>query len=85
MISEAKNVTDYLKEVPAKRKEALTKLRKLCKEVLKGYKESMAYGAPSYKKDQGIEIGFASQKNHICFYYAVHQVMLDNKDLLQRT
>ena len=29
MISEAKNVTDYLKEVPEKRKAALTKLRKL--------------------------------------------------------
>jgi len=44
LISEAKNVTDYLKDVPDKRKEALTNLRKLCKEVLEDYEESMAYG-----------------------------------------
>jgi len=46
MVSDAKNVTDYLKEVPENRKEALTKLRKLCKEILIGYKESMACGGP---------------------------------------
>lgn len=83
MISEAKNVTDYLKEVPEKRKAALTKLRKLCKEILVGYEETMAYGEPTYKKDKGIEIGFASQKNQICFYCLVHQVMLDNKENLK--
>ena len=83
MISDAKNVTDYLKDVPEKRKAALTKLRQLCKEVLKGYEEGMAYGGPTYKKDNYIEIGFASQKNQICFYCLVHQVMLDNKELLK--
>jgi uncharacterized protein YdhG (YjbR/CyaY superfamily) len=62
MISEAKNVTDYLNEVPENRKAVLTKLRKLCKENLVGYEERMAYGTPTYKKDKGIEIGFASQK-----------------------
>ncbi len=36
-----------------------------------------------HKKDKGIEIGFASQKNHICFYCLIHQVMLDNKELLK--
>jgi len=83
MISEAKNVTDYSKEVPENRKAVLKKLRKLCKEILIGYEESMAYGGPTYKKDKGIEIGFASQKNHICFYCLVHEVMLDNKELLK--
>jgi len=83
MISEAKNVTDYLKEAPEKRKAALTKLRQLCKEVLKDYEEAMAYGGPTYSKDKGIEIGFASQKNHICFYCLVHDVMPDNKELLK--
>lgn len=83
MISDAKNVTDYIEEVPEDRKKALTKLRKLCKEILIGYEEGMAYGGPTYKKDKGIEIGFASQKNHICFYCLVHQVMLDNIELLK--
>jgi len=83
MTSDAKNVTDYLKNVPAERKAALTKLRLLCKEVLKGYKEEMAYGGPTYKRDNGIEIGFASQKTHICFYCLIHEVMLANKELLK--
>ena len=83
MTSDAKNVTDYLKEVPEERKKALTKLRKLCKEILVGYEESTAYGDPTYKKDKGIEIGFASQKNYVGFYCLVHQVMLDNKELLK--
>lgn len=83
MTSDAKTVTDYLKTVPEKRKPALTKLRQLCKEILIGYEEAMEYGGPTYKKDKGIEIGFFSQKNHICFYCLVHEVMLDNKELLK--
>jgi uncharacterized protein YdhG (YjbR/CyaY superfamily) len=83
MISKAKNVSDYLKEVPKKRREVLTKLRKLCKEILVDYEESMAYGGPTYKKDKGIEIGYASQKGYIGFYCLVHQVMIDNKELLK--
>ncbi len=67
MTSDAKNVTDYLKDVPEKRKAALTKLRNLCKEILVGYHESMASGGPTYKKDKGIEIGFASQTHYIVF------------------
>lgn len=35
MIGEAKNVIDYLKQVPEKRNEALTGLRTLCKELLR--------------------------------------------------
>jgi len=76
MTSDAKSVTDYLKDVPENRKAALTKLRQLCKEVLNGYEENMAYGGPTYKKDKGIEIGFANQKNYIGFYCLAHGVML---------
>lgn len=83
MISEAKTVTAYIKEAPEERRKALTQIRKLCKEILIGYDESMAYGGPTYEKDKGIEIGFANQKNHICFYCLLHGVMLDNKELLK--
>ncbi len=83
MISEAKTVANYLKEAPEKRKAVLTKLRKLCNKILTGYTESMAYGGPTYKKDKGIEIGFASQKHYIGFYCLVHEVMLNNKALLK--
>src|ERR1041385_4897431 len=83
MISKAKTVTGYLKEVPGDRREALTKLRKLCKSILAGYEESMEYGCPGYSRGNGIEISFASQKNQVCFYCLVHEVMLNNKALLK--
>src|SRR5580765_815186 len=83
MVSEAKDVNDYLKEVPEKRKKAFQQIRKLCKEILKGYEEGMAYKLPSYKRNGVSEVGFASQKNHICIYFLVHDVMLSNKELLK--
>jgi len=83
MISTTKTVNEYLKEVPQNRKEILNEIRKLCKDILKGYKECIAYGGPAYQKEKDIEIAFASQKNHICFYCLVHQVMLDNKESLK--
>lgn len=83
MISEAKNVDQYISEVPEKRKEALSKLKNLCREHLQGFKESMAYKMPSYKRNDRVEVAFASQKNHICFYILVHEVMLANNDLLR--
>ncbi len=83
MISKAKTVNEYLETVPEKRKEALLKIRKLCKSILKGYHEVMEYGGPGYAKNGKVEIGFMSQKQHITFYCLKHQVMLDNKDLLK--
>ncbi len=38
---------------------------------------------PTYKKDTGIEIGWASQKGYIGFYCMAQEVMLANKELLQ--
>jgi uncharacterized protein YdhG (YjbR/CyaY superfamily) len=68
MQSNAKTVAAYLQEVPAERRAALTKFRKLCRSTLKGYRESMDYGGPSYSKNGVVEVGFASQKNFIGFY-----------------
>ena len=83
MISEAKNVTAYLKEVPEKRLEALQKIRQLCVETLTGYKESMRYKNPSYSKNGIVEVAFASQKQHICVYILKHEVMLANQEQLK--
>jgi uncharacterized protein YdhG (YjbR/CyaY superfamily) len=43
----------------------------------------MACKLPAYKKADDIVVGFASQKNHTCFYFAIHEVMLANKELLK--
>lgn len=60
MQSKAKNVTDYLQEIPEERRECLA--------TLTGYEERMDYGGPCYKKNGVAEVGFASQKNYIALY-----------------
>jgi uncharacterized protein YdhG (YjbR/CyaY superfamily) len=81
--SEAKNVTDYLKEVPQERILALNKIRELCLTYLRNHEESMSYKMPSYKRNNQVEVAFASQKQHICIYFLIHDVMLTNQDLLK--
>jgi len=82
MQSSAKTVPAYLKEVPAERKAALTKLRALCREHLKGFKESMQYGMPSYHRNGIAEVGFASQKHFIALYILRTDVMRSHRYLL---
>jgi hypothetical protein len=60
MQSTATNVTDYLDEVPAERKAALTRLRELCRTELTDFEESMKYGMPAYLRNGEAEVGFAS-------------------------
>jgi len=76
MRSEANTVDEYLDEVPENRLEALERLRKLCLEVLDGYEESMDYGMPSYRNENGdIEVAFASQRSYISFYVLKEAVL----------
>jgi uncharacterized protein YdhG (YjbR/CyaY superfamily) len=82
MQSSAKTVTAYLREVPASRREALLKLRKLCRDTLTGFKESMDYGGPSYSRGGVVEVGFASQKNYIGLYILRTDVMRSHRYLL---
>ena len=49
--SKAPTVAAFLKEADATRRPALTKLRKLVREMLPSSDESMAYGMPTYQKD----------------------------------
>jgi len=83
MQSSAKTVTAYLTEVPPERKAALTKLRRLCRTTLKGFKESMAYGGPCYSRNGEIEVGFASQKHFIGLYLLRTDVMKAHRELLK--
>ncbi|MFZ3467788.1 iron chaperone [Streptomyces sp. 4.24] len=66
--SEADDVAGYLAEVPEERRDALTGLRRLCREELKGFEEVMEYGMPAYVRDGTAEIAFASQKQYVSFY-----------------
>jgi uncharacterized protein YdhG (YjbR/CyaY superfamily) len=75
MQSTAKNVTDYLREVPDDRRSTIERLRKLCRKTLTGYEEVMEYGMPGYRKGDRL-ISFASQRNYISIY-GLRKVMTD--------
>jgi hypothetical protein len=84
MTSAAKTPQQYLKELPADRKEAVTKLRDIIlKNLPKGFEETMNYGMlgyviphskypDGYHCDPKLPLPFmniASQKNFIAFYH----------------
>lgn len=83
MQSQAKDVTTYIEEAPAERREALNRLRGLCREILLHFEETMDYGGPSYKRNGEVEVGFASQKHFIGFYILRTDVMTAHRDQLQ--
>lgn len=57
-------------------------MRELCREILVGFKESMAYGGPTYSRNGVAEVGFASQKNFIGLYILRTDVMRSHRYLL---
>jgi uncharacterized protein YdhG (YjbR/CyaY superfamily) len=83
MQSTATDVTTYIREAPAGRQEALTRLRELCRAMLTGFGESMDYGGPCYKRNGEVEAGFASRKQFIGLYLLRTDVMNAHKHLLK--
>ncbi len=94
MQSKSKTVNDYLKEIPAERKESFNKLRnEILKNLPKGLEEGMTYGMIGYYVPHSIYpdgyhcdpkqplpfAGLASQKNFISFY---HMGMYSDEKLL---
>jgi len=84
MTSKATTPEQYIKELPAERREPITKLRETILENLpKGFKEVMSYGMPGYVVPHEIYpggyhcdpklplpfINIASQKNFISLYH----------------
>lgn len=83
MHSKAPNVDAYIKEAPAERQAALTKLRDLCRKQLKGYAETMEYGMPCYRNGDAVEVSFASQKQNIAVYILKTQVLTAHQEELR--
>jgi uncharacterized protein YdhG (YjbR/CyaY superfamily) len=84
MQSKARDVTTYIEEAPPERQEALRRLRELCLAELTGFEETMDYGGPSYKRNEEVEVGFASQKHFIGLYILRTDVMAAHRDRLER-
>ena len=68
MRSDASTVETYIALAPPGRQGALELLRRLCREGLPGFDETMRYGMPGYVRDGAVEVGFASQKAYISLY-----------------
>jgi uncharacterized protein YdhG (YjbR/CyaY superfamily) len=80
MRSDAATVAEYLSELPADRREAIEKVRKvILKNLPKGYEEAMNWGAityqvplktypDTYNKQPLAYAALASQKNHMAVY-----------------
>ncbi len=83
MQSAAKDVTTYIQEALAGRQDALLELRALCRAILTDFKETMAYGGPSYSRNGKVEVGFAGQKNFIGLYILRTDVMKTRRDRLK--
>ena len=95
MTSKATTPEQYIKELPAERKESITKLREtILKNLPKGFKEVMSYGMLGYVVPHEIYpggyhcdpklplpfINIASQKNFIALY---HMGIYSNPELLK--
>ena len=77
MQSKATTVTEYLREVPADRLDALLELRDLCLQILTGYKEIMLYGMPTYSLNDQARLSWNNQKDFISIY-------INRPELLER-
>ncbi|MDI9310116.1 MAG: DUF1801 domain-containing protein [Limnohabitans sp.] len=95
MQSKAKNIDDYLKELPEDRKIAISKLREVInKNIPEGFQECMNYGMIGYVIPHSIYpagyhctpelplpfANIASQKNFIAFY---HMGLYGNPELFE--
>jgi uncharacterized protein YdhG (YjbR/CyaY superfamily) len=82
MISKAKDVATYMEEVPAERRPAIEKLRRLCRQKLKNFAGCMEYGMPYYKQDSALVVAFASQKQYIALYVGKKDVLDEFREAL---
>ena len=79
--SDAATVVAFLKEADTARRPALTKFRKLVREMLPSSDESMAYGMPTYTRGGKMVTAFNNQKNYIAFYAGETAIQAHKKEL----
>jgi len=74
MQSSPKDVDTYIQQAPEDRREALTKLRNLCRRELKGFEENIFYGMPGYSRRGAVEIGLRTNgiTSHFTFCVRMH-------------
>ena len=66
--SGATSVDDFMAGVPPERRQALDRLRGLCRAAFGADQERMAFGMPAYGDARQPWVAFNSQKRHIALY-----------------
>lgn len=74
MQSKATTVAAYLKELPADRRKALSKLRAVIRKAAPKAVEEMQYGMVAYTIGEPV-LAWASQKNYMAFYVCYTDVV----------
>ena len=64
----AKTIDGYLAAVPADKRAALQKLRKMIRAAVPKAEECIAYGVPSFRLDGKFLVGFSAAATHCSFY-----------------
>jgi uncharacterized protein YdhG (YjbR/CyaY superfamily) len=80
--SDTATVVSYIAGAPPERREALGLLRRLCREELAGFDETMLHGMPSYLRAGEVEVAFASQKSYISLYVLRQAALAAHADRL---
>ena len=75
MTSKATTVDEWMRDLPPDRREAVERLRALCRGELPGYEECIEYGMPGYRRNGVLEVSFNSQKQHIAIYILKKDVL----------
>ena len=68
---EASDVVDYIDKCPARRQDALRRLRDLVLSIDEAVAENLEYGMPTYWTGGQVLCAFASQKRHMSLYLDV--------------
>ncbi|GAA2262389.1 hypothetical protein GCM10009853_014380 [Glycomyces scopariae] len=66
--SDAATVDEYLAGLPEDRRAAVAAIREVLRGELTGFTEAMAYGMPCFRRGDGAEVAYASQKRHLSVY-----------------
>jgi uncharacterized protein YdhG (YjbR/CyaY superfamily) len=80
--SDADTVEAYIEAAPIERRDGLRLLRRLCRDELEGFDETLRYGMPAYLREGVVEVGFANQKAYISLYVLPRQALEPHLDRL---
>lgn len=72
-----------MRAVPPDSLDTLTELRELCLQTLRGFRENMEFGMPSYSRNSRIEVAWVLDKSTLTLYIYNEKVFRKLKEELK--